>query len=100
MVQIWHPTSAETRMWGKRPAAMLAIYTSRGVTPEVNIRECILCRPPQSSNKAEPTLALKPRGDITTSPKQVYQWPQKLTCVLQKFLKRKKEKKSSPGHKF
>ena len=26
-----------------------------------------------SSNKAEPTLALKPRGDITRSPKQGYQ---------------------------
>ena len=30
MVQIWHPTSAETRIWGKRLAAMLAIYTDRG----------------------------------------------------------------------
>ena len=25
--------------------------------------------PPLSSNKAEPTLALKPRGDVTRSPK-------------------------------
>ena len=73
MVQIWHPTSAETRMWGKRPAAMLAIYTSRGVTTEVNLRECIARMPLQSSNKAEPTLALKPRGDLTRSPKQGYQ---------------------------
>ena len=48
MVQI----SAETCMWGKQPAAMLAIYTSRGVTPEVNLRECISVMPPQSSNKA------------------------------------------------
>ena len=85
VVQIWHPTSAETRMWGKQPAAMLAIYTGRGVTPEVNLRECISCTPPQSLNKAEPTLALKPRGDITRSPKQGYQWPQKWTCVQQKF---------------
>ena len=60
MVQIWHPTSAETLMWGKQPAAMLAIYTGRGVAPEVNLRECISHMPPQSSNKAEPTLALKP----------------------------------------
>ena len=67
----------ETRMWGKRPAAMLAIYTGRGVAPEVNLRECISRMPPQSSNKAEDTLALKPRGDITRSPKQGYQWPQK-----------------------
>ena len=52
MVQIWHPTSAETHMWEKQPAAMLTIYTSRGVTPEVNLRECISCMPLQSSNKA------------------------------------------------
>ena len=89
MVQIWHPTSAETRMWGKRLAAMLAIYTGRGVTPEVNLREHISHMPLQSSNKAEPTLALKPRGDVTRSPKQGYQWPQKWTCVQQKFKKKK-----------
>ena len=35
-----------------------------------------------------PTLALKPRGDITRSPKQEYQWPQKWTCVQQNFLKK------------
>ena len=52
MVQILHPTSAETSMWGKQPAAMLAIYTGRGVAPEVNLRECISHTPPQSSNKA------------------------------------------------
>ena len=91
MVQIWHPTSAETYMWGKPLAAMLAIYTSRGVTQEVNLREHISCTPPQSSNKAEPTLALKPRGDVTRSPKQEYQWPQKWACVQQKFKKKKKK---------
>ena len=74
-------------MWGKRLAAMLAIYTGRGVAPEVNLRERISHMPLQSSNKAEPTLALKPRGDITRSPKQGYQWPQKWTCVQQKFKK-------------
>ena len=73
-------SSAETRMWGKRPAAMLAICTGRGVAPEVNLRERISHMPPQSSNKAEPTLALKPRGDVTRSLKQGYQWPQKWTC--------------------
>ena len=50
-VQIQHLTSAETRMWGKWPAAMLAIYTSKGVTPEVNFRECILRMPLSSVNK-------------------------------------------------
>ena len=39
---------------------------------------CTVTRmPPLSSNKAEPTLALKPRGDVTRSPKQGYQWPYK-----------------------
>ena len=33
----------------------------------------------------QPTLALKPRGDITRNPKQGYQWPQKWTCVRQKL---------------
>ena len=41
---------------------MLAIYTSRSVAPEVNLRECLSLSPPQSLNKAEPTLALKPRS--------------------------------------
>ena len=39
-------------------------------------------------NKAEPTLTLKPRGDVTRNPKQGYQWPQKKDiCVRQKLLK-------------
>ena len=80
-----HPTSAETHMWGRRLAAMLALYTGKGVVPEVNLRECILRTPLPSANKAEPTLALKPRGDVTRSPKQGYQWPHKWTCVQQKF---------------
>ena len=88
MVQIRHPTSAETRMWGKRPTAMLAIYTGRGVAPEVDLREHISRTPLQNSNKAEPTLALKPRGNITRSPKQGYQWSQKWTCVPKNVLKK------------
>ena len=40
----------------------------------------------------QPTLALKPRGDVTRNPKQGYQWPQNRTCecVCQKYLKKKK----------
>ena len=40
----------------------------------------------------QPTLALKPRGDITRNPKQGYQWPQNRTCVCvrQKYLKKNK----------
>ena len=37
----------------------------------------------------QPTLALKPRGDVTRNPKQGYQWPQKRTCVRQKLKKKK-----------
>ena len=36
---------------------------------------------PAEANKAEPTLALKPTGDITRKPKQRYQRPQNMTCV-------------------
>ena len=45
--------------------------------------------PPLSSNKAEPTLALKPKGDVTRSPKQGYQWPHKKDSCPPKILKRK-----------
>ena len=34
----------------------------------------VTCTPPPSVNKAA-TLALKPKGDVTRSPKQGYQWP-------------------------
>ena len=40
----------------------------------------------------QPTLALKPRGDVTRNPKQGYQWPQKWTCVRQKLYKKRKKK--------
>ena len=41
------------------------------------------------ANKAEPTLALKPRGDVTRNPKQGYQWPQNRTHVSAKNFKKK-----------
>ena len=40
-----YPTSAETCMWGRQLAAMLALYTGKGVAPEVNFRESISCMP-------------------------------------------------------
>ena len=58
-------------------AAMLATKRSAGVAPEVNLGECISPTPLPRTNKAEPTLALKPRGDVPRSPKQRYQWPLK-----------------------
>ena len=39
------------------------------------------------ANKAEPTMALKPRGTITRNPKQGYQWSQNRTCIYCKLLK-------------
>ena len=66
--------------------------TSASVGPEVDLRECTLHSPPQKANKAEPTLALTPRGNITRNPKQGYQWPPKKDmCVRQKLLKKKKK---------
>ena len=64
---------------------MLALYTVRDVAPEVNLWECISCTPLQSSKKAEPTPALKPRGTVNRSPKQGYQWPHKWTYAQQNF---------------
>ena len=60
---------------------MLAPKRLAYVAPEVDLGKCTLHLPPQKANKAEPTLALKPRGDVTGNPKQGYQWPQKRTCV-------------------
>ena len=36
-----HPISAETCILGRQLAAMLALYTGKGVAPEVNLREHI-----------------------------------------------------------
>ena len=63
---------------------MLVVKRSTGVGTEVNLGECISRTPLPSVNKAEPTLALKPIGDVTRSPKQGFQWPHKRTCVHQK----------------
>ena len=44
--------------------------------------------PRKKVKKTEPTLALKPRVEVTRNPKQGYQWPQNRTCecVRQKEL--------------
>ena len=52
------------------------------------IEECTLHSPLQKANKAEPTLALNPRKNVTRNPKQGYQWPPKKDmCVHQKLKK-------------
>ena len=54
-----------------------------------------------SSNKAEPTLALKPRGDITRSRKQGYQWPHKKdSCPPKIFLKKSIDGTQIPSQFF
>ena len=51
-----------------RTGCMPATKRSASVTPEVDLGECTLYLPTQKVNKAEPTLALNPRGDITRNP--------------------------------
>ena len=51
-------------------AATLPAKRSAGVALQVNLREPVTCMPPPSANKAEPTLALKPRGDCRTMERQ------------------------------
>ena len=70
---------------------------SASVAPEVDLGECTLHSPLQKANKAEPTLALNPRGDVTRKPKKGYQWPQKRTCVSAKnfFFKKSLEMSTS-----
>ena len=46
---------------------MMSTRRPAGVAPEVNLRERVTHTPLPSANKAEPTLALKPRLDITGS---------------------------------
>ena len=50
---------------------MPATKRSACVAPELDLRECTLHMPPhKKANKTEPTLALKPRGDVTRNPKR------------------------------
>ena len=54
---------------GDRTGCKPATKRSASVAPEVYLGKCTLHSPPQKANKAEPTLALKPRGDVTRNPK-------------------------------
>ena len=62
---------------GDRTGCMQATKRLASVAPEVDLEECTLHLPLQKANKAEPTLALSPRGDVTRNPK-------KEMCVRQK----------------
>ena len=68
-------------------AVMLGMNSSADVRPEVNLRECTSYILLYQMQIRLSTLVLKPRGDVTRSPKQGYQWPHKRTCVQQKLFK-------------
>ena len=70
-------------------AAMLAVKRLAGVAPEVNLRNSMQAR----KHASESTLALKPRADVTRSPKQGYQRPHKKDMCPRKKNKKKKNKK-------
>ena len=57
---------------------------SVGVTPEVSLRNIYHICLHQVLIRL-PTLALKPKGDVTRSPKQRYQWPHKKDLPPLKF---------------
>ena len=54
---------------------MLTSIRSAGVTPELNLRKSAQARKHLSEKS---TLALKPRADMTRSPKQGYQRPHEM----------------------
>ena len=49
----------------------------------------------EKARKKGSTLALKPRADITRSPKQGYQWPHQKNLCPQETVKKKREKNST-----
>ena len=69
--------------------ATLAAKRSADVAPEVNFREHVTCMR-LSVRIRLPTLALKPRRDITRCPKQGYQRLHKkdlyLQCIFKKYI--------------
>ena len=84
-------------MWVKSgPAAMLAVKRLAGVAPEVNLRNSAQAR----KHASESTLALKPKADITRSPKQGYQWPHKKDMCPLKKNKNKKIKNNVQERSF
>ena len=69
-------------------AAMMAANRSAGVPPEVNLR-ILLCTGNEEYKLGDPPL--KPRADITRSPKQGYPWPDKKGLISSKILFLKKK---------
>ena len=66
-------------------ASMLTSIQSVGFTPEVNLKITQVRKHAEGS-----TLALKPRADVTRSPKQRYQWSLEKDLRPQNIFKKKK----------
>ena len=81
----FEPSLTSAHAYREMTDCVLASKRLASVAPEVDLRNVHYICHPKNVNKAEPTLALKPRGDITRNPKQGYQWRQKRTCVRQKL---------------
>ena len=64
-------------------AAMLTINRSAGITPEVNVRECVTCTPPPSVNMAAHSGHEIHSRCHQTSKKRVISGPTKRIYVLQ-----------------
>ena len=61
-------------------------WEKAGVAPEVNLRNPLSTG--EGIQARESTLALKPRADVTRSPKQGYQWPHKKDLCPTKMFKK------------
>ena len=80
---LWISLTAAS-MWVKVAQLPCWHRRSAGVAPEVNLRNSTQAR----KYASESTLALKPRADITRSPKQGYQWPHKKDMCPPKIKKK------------
>ena len=68
----------------KDSVAMLTSIQSAGVAPEVNLRNSLHAG--DKARKRGIHLALRPRGDVSKTPKPRYQWPHKKDlCPLKSF---------------
>ena len=67
---------------------MLAIYPSKGVTPEVNLRECIAHMPPPSVNKAAHSGFKTQRRCHQKSETEGISGPKMDMCPLKSFFKK------------
>ena len=90
--QKFYNEQQQRRIWKQ-----CAVYTIIGGKGRCRTRgeseESVVCRRGRTQAR-ESTLALKPRADVTRSPKQGYQWPHKKDLCPTKILKKKEEEES------